>query len=85
MSVVPELWPACLPYYAGWVVLHAGRQYGSAGMAGAFPLGMSYREMRCYIADQGVTDSTDIEDWVHLLRAMDDEFLKFVSERTARK
>lgn len=84
-TAAAELWPACLPYYTGWILLHAGRQYGSAGMAGAFPLGFGYGEMRQYIADQGVTDPTDIGDWVHLLRAMDDEFLKFANERITRK
>jgi len=69
-DVVPEVWPACAEYWAGFWVLHRARGY-HVGMSGMAPQPLAYGDMVTWARVQ----AEDVDTAVTLLQQMDGEWL----------
>lgn len=72
----PWVWALLEPYWDAFWALSRSRQMVSTGM-GATPMHLTYTDKSGYAKDHGMAETVeDLDDFLYLLDAMDDEWLK---------
>lgn len=72
--LVERVW---LPYWKAYHALAGDRRWVSGGMGGAVPQRLPYLAKRRYARDWGFTDDDGLEDFLLVIDALDDVFLKW--------